>query len=90
MSKKTEYKMSDIIFAGFSQLSYLDWHNLKASQGKKLSSIFGKDTLAFNQIKTSDYNDMYPPLTKEQENKLKQEIIQEVVKGNGFNITISR
>ena len=59
MSKQTEFKMnnlmSDIIFAGFAQLSYLDWHKLKASQGKKLSSILGKDTLAFNQIKTSDY-----------------------------------
>lgn len=87
MSKKTEYKMSDIIFAGFAQLSYLNWHKLTLlPKGTKLNVIL-ENTNAFNQIKTSDYNDMYPPLTKEQENKLKQEIIQEVVKGNGYKIT---
>lgn len=50
--------MKDIIYAGFAQLSYLNWHNLeKKFQGNKLKSIF--DSMpAFNQIKTPDYDAM--------------------------------
>ena len=67
MSKKTDVKtkdkiefkmnntMSDIIFAGFAQLSYLDWHELTFfPKGTKLNVIL-KNTKAFNQIKTDDY-----------------------------------
>lgn len=51
--------MNDVIYAGFAQLSYLNWHKLdNKSSGLKLSSIFGKDTKIFTQIKTSDYNVM--------------------------------
>ncbi len=54
--------MKDIIFAGFSQLSYLNWHNLSEKlistslKGKRdLKSIFdAKD--AFNKIKTNEYS----------------------------------
>jgi len=52
--------MKDIIYAGFAQLSYLDWHKLDKKFSKfKLSQIFGKDTEAFNQIVTDSYIEMY-------------------------------
>jgi hypothetical protein len=45
--------MKDAIYAGFAQLSYLNWHNLK--NGEKLFTVFEEEHL-FNQIKTPDYN----------------------------------
>jgi hypothetical protein len=52
--------MKDVIYAGFSQLSYLDWHSLDNNSLNKvknnsLSEIF-KTNIVFNQIKTPDYN----------------------------------
>ncbi len=68
MSKKTDVKtkdkiefkmnntMSDIIFAGFAQLSYLDWHKLTVlPKGTQIKEIFKEGAIAFNQIKTDDY-----------------------------------
>ncbi len=51
--------MKDIIYAGFAQLSYLDWHKLNIKhKGLKLNNILGKDIRIFNQIKTSNYKKM--------------------------------
>jgi len=51
--------MKEIIYAGFAQLSYLDWHNLDdKSIGLKLNKVFGTDIKIFNQIKTKDYKKM--------------------------------
>lgn len=51
--------MKDIIYAGFAQLSYLDWHKLTlVPKGTKLRDIFGIRKEAFNQIKTSNYKKM--------------------------------
>lgn len=57
MSKKTMNEMmSDVIFAGFAQLSYLDWHKLDNNyKNLKLDTLLKPNSLAFNQIKTSDY-----------------------------------
>ena len=49
--------LSDLIFIGFAQLSYLDWHKLKKGNGKKLKMIFGEGSDDFNQIKTKKYKD---------------------------------
>lgn len=52
--------MKDIIYAGFAQLSYLDWHKLTlVPKGTKLRDIFGIRKEAFNQILTDDYIEMY-------------------------------
>ena len=56
--------MKDVIYAGFAQLCYLDWHNLKddfiknkLNGEKKLSRILG-NVGAFNQIKTQAYENL--------------------------------
>ena len=46
--------MKDAIYAGFAQLSYLNWHILENQE--KLFTIFEEEHL-FNQIKTPDYNE---------------------------------
>jgi len=52
--------MKDIKYAGFAQLSYLDWHKLNnVYKGTKLNSIFGEKKDAFNQIVTDSYIEMY-------------------------------
>ena len=51
--------MKEIVYAGFAQLSYLDWHKLTlVPRRTKLRIIFGDRLDAFSQIKTPDYNDM--------------------------------
>lgn len=52
--------MNDLIYLGFAQLSYLDWHNIdKNSILEKVSNLKLKSILenadTFNQIKTPDY-----------------------------------
>lgn len=50
--------MKDVVYAGFAQLSYLNWHNLeKKFLGNKLKIIFDSQ-VAFEQIRTSDYINM--------------------------------
>jgi len=58
--------MKDIIYAGFAQLSYLNWHNsgreinkkIIRLEGKKLIDIF-KDRESFEILKNSDYAKIY-------------------------------
>jgi hypothetical protein len=67
--------MMDIIYAGFAQLSYLDWHKLTlVPKGTKLKNIFKEGTVAFNQILTDDYIEMYGGTKK----------IKKTVLGSGF------
>jgi hypothetical protein len=76
--------MKDLIYAGFAQLSYLDWHKLNIKhkgvklnikhKGVKLNNILGKDTKIFNQILTDDYIEMYGGKKK----------IKKTVLGSGF------
>ncbi len=48
--------MNDVIFAGFAQFSYLNWHKLSNTyKGYKLTDIFQKD-IVFNKIKTNEYS----------------------------------
>lgn len=53
--------MKDIVFAGFAQLSYLNWHKLElnARESKKLREIF-KDIDYFERLKNGDYAKIYP------------------------------
>ncbi len=52
--------MKDILFAGFAQLSYLNWHKLElnAGESKKLREIF-KDLDKFEVLKNGDYDKIY-------------------------------
>jgi len=50
--------MKDVIYAGFSQLSYLNWHKLNGKfEGEKLGYIF-KTPNSFDEIKTPFYDEM--------------------------------
>lgn len=71
--------MKDIMYAGFAQLSYLDWHKSdNKSTGLKLSNIFSNDTKIFNQIIIDSYINMYGG------EKLEGDV---VIKGVGYKIT---
>ena len=64
---KREDNMKDIIYAGFAQLSYLNWHNsgreinkkIVRFEKKKLKGIFD-DRECFEILKNGDYAKVYP------------------------------